>query len=92
MKTIEELMRLTFEILDKIDVLSLIEEDKEIEVRGFMDKLSTLLKPEVDKYPELEGCLFNMVSSVDFIDYLKKRYKEKLYDREKIIYYITKRK
>lgn len=88
----EDLMKITFDILDKVDILSMLEENKEVEVFSLMDRLMEILKSEVEKYPELEGCLFNGVNEVEFIDYLRKRYKEKIYNREISIYYVGKRK
>ena len=85
----EELMRLTFNILDSVDLLSMLGE-KEEEIHDFMDRLNRTLEPEVEKYPELEGCLFNGVNDVEFIDYLRQRYPGEFYDREVSIYYVGK--
>lgn len=78
---LEKSMSTTFRLLDTVDILGLISEG-EIEVYNLMEKLEDYLKNELDKYEELEGCLFNAVNEAEFIEYLDKRYPKKIKNRE----------
>ena len=73
---IEKSMTTTFRLLNTVDILELIGEG-EIEVYNLMKKLEENLKNEVDKYEELEGCLFDAVNEEEFVEYLEKRYPKK---------------
>lgn len=84
----EKSMERTFELLDTVDIKSVIGVGKEMEVHDLMDILEVMLKDDVEKYPELEGFLFDNVSACEFIDYLVNRY-ENLHDREVIANYIS---
>lgn len=88
---LEKSMSTTFRLLDTVDILLLIGEG-EIEVYNLMEKLKDHLKNEVDKYEELEGCLFNAVNEEEFIEYLDKRYPKRIRNREiiKNYLYVTK--
>lgn len=81
MDELEKSMSTTFRLLDTIDILGLISEGG-IEVYNLMNKLEDHLKNELDKYEELEGCLFNAVNEDEFIEYLDKRYPKKIKNRE----------
>ena len=84
---LEKSMSTTFRLLDIVDILGLIG-GGEIEVYDLMEKLENHLKNEVDKYEELEGCLFDAVSKEEFIEYLEKRYPKKICNREIIKNYL----
>lgn len=57
---IEKSMETTFRLLDTVDIAEVVG-GKEWEIFKLEDKLEELLKDEVKKYPELEGCLFDAV-------------------------------
>ena len=78
---IEKSMTTTFRLLNTVDILELIGEG-EIEVYNLMNKLEENLKNEVNKYEELEGCLFDAVNEEEFVEYLEKRYLKKIRNRE----------
>ena len=68
----------TFEILDKVDILSLYDTRKQMRVCDLMDKVegfvksnSTLRSMMDDSF---ENEFFNFVSECEFIDYLDERY------------------
>ena len=68
----------TFEILDKVDILSLYDVRKQMRVCDLMDKVegfvksnSTLRSMMDDSF---ENEFFNFVSECEFIDYLDERY------------------
>lgn len=68
----------TFEILDKVDILSLYDIRKQMRVGELMDKVegfvksnSTLCSMMDDSF---ENELFNFVNECEFIDYLTERY------------------
>ena len=68
----------TFEILDKVDILSLYDIHKQMRVCDLMDKVegfvksnSTLRSMMDDSF---ENEFFNFVSDCEFIDYLDERY------------------
>ena len=77
---IEKSMTTTFRLLDTIDIAEIVG-GKEWEIFKLEDKLEELLKDEVKKYPELEGCLFDGVADCEFIEYLEKRYNKRFYQR-----------
>lgn len=82
----------TFELLDTVDIKELIlneRQSREIETYDLMDKLEYILEDEVIKYPELEGFLFDYVSECEFVEYIEKRYKGTLSNREVIKNYIS---
>ena len=68
----------TFEILDKVDILSLYDIHKEMRVCDLMDKVegfvksNSTLRSMMDK--SFENELFNFVNECEFIDYLTERY------------------
>ena len=77
-----DLMNATFKLLDKIDILSLLEQKdgKDVEVYDLMMEIKELVsEDEVDKYPELEGSLYLMVNESDFLEYLYRRYPGKIH-------------
>ena len=84
-------MKTTFKLLDKIDILSLLEQkDKEVKVFDLMDEIKELVsEDEVDKYPELEGSLYLMVNDSDFLEYLFRRYPGRINHNQIIINYIS---
>ena len=68
----------TFEILDKVDILSLYDVHKQMcvcdlmdKVEGFVKSNSTLRSMMDDSF---ENEFFNFVSECEFIDYLDERY------------------
>lgn len=81
-------MERTFALLDTVDIASIFKGGREIEVYDLMGKLEDVLEDEVGKYPELEGFLFDYVSTEEFIEYLEKRYGN-LCNREVIKNYIS---
>ena len=68
----------TFEILDKVDILSLYDIHKQMRVCDLMDKVegfvksNSILRSMMDD--SFENELFNFVNESEFIDYLTKRY------------------
>ena len=68
----------TFEILDKVDILSLYDVRKQMRVCDLMDKVegfvksNSTLRSMMDDFFENE--LFNFVNESEFIDYLTERY------------------
>ena len=81
----------TFEILDKVDILSLYDVHKQMRVCDLMDKVegfvksnSTLRSMMDDSF---ENELFNFVNESEFIDYLTKRYGNEIYLNELITTY-----
>ena len=90
----------TFEILDKVDILSLYDVHKQMRVCDLMDKVegfvksnSTLCSMMDDSF---ENELFNFVNESEFIDYLTERYGNEICLNELITTYtylsvITKR-
>ena len=90
----------TFEILDKVDILSLYDVRKQMRVCDLMDKVegfvksnSTLRSMMDDSF---ENELFNFVNESEFIDYLTERYGNEIFLNEVITTYtylsvITKR-
>ena len=68
----------TFEILDKIDILSLYDIRKQMRVSELMDKVegfvksNSTLRAMMDDFFENE--FFNFVNECEFIDYLTERY------------------
>ena len=84
-------MDATFKLLDKIDILSLLEQKdgKDVEVYDLMMEIKELVsEDEVDKYPELEGSLYLMVNESDFLEYLYRRYPGKIHLNQIVINYI----
>lgn len=85
-------METTFKLLDKIDILSLLEQKgrKGIEVYDLMMEIEDLIsEDEVDKYPELEGSLYLMVNDSDFLEYLYRRYPGKINHNQIVIDYVS---
>lgn len=68
----EDTMKATFSVLDNTDLSPYL--TCEIEVGELMEWLEDDLRDEVEKHPELEGCLFNFVSKEEFISYLENRF------------------
>ena len=62
----------TFEILDKVDILSLYDTHKQMRVCDLMDKSNSTLRSMMDD--SFENEFFNFVSECEFIDYLDERY------------------
>ena len=67
--------KMTYAILDSIDLIPYIKRHIDEDIYGLMDELSD----DYDTSPEannklLEGCLFNVIGSEEFIEYLEKRY------------------
>ena len=85
---IEKSMATTFRLLDTIDIAEVVG-DIEWEVYKLEEKLEYLLRDEIEKYPELEGCLFDAVGDCEFIEYLEKRYGKRFYNREVIRNYVS---
>ena len=87
-------MKTTFKLLDKIDILSLLEQkDKEVKVFDLMDEIKELVsEDEVDKYPELEGSLYLMVNDSDFLEYLFRRYPGRINHKQIVIDYLSIKK
>ena len=85
---IEKSMATTFRLLDTIDIADVVG-DIEWEVYKLEEKLEYLLRDEVEKYPELEGFLFDAVSDCEFIEYLEKRYGKRFYNKEVIRNYVS---
>ena len=87
-------METTFKLLDKIDILSLLEQkDKEVKVFDLMDEIKELVsEDEVDKYPELEGSLYLMVNDSDFLEYLFRRYPGRINHNQIVIDYLSVKK
>ncbi|MBR4590165.1 MAG: hypothetical protein IKO36_05805 [Bacteroidaceae bacterium] len=89
---IEKSMQTTFNLLNEVDILSIIMDKKnggkEIEVHDLMDTIEAQVGEKVFEYPELEGFLFDAVSDCEFIEYLENRYPNKVYSREITKYYI----
>ena len=69
----EKSMERTFALLDTVDFKAVVGKG-EVEAHKLMDILEYMLQEEVDKYPELEGFLFDNVSECEFVEYLEKRY------------------
>lgn len=67
-------MERTFELLDTVDIKSVIGVGNEMEAYDLMHILEVMLDDEVKKYPELEGFLFDNVSVCEFVEYLENRY------------------
>jgi hypothetical protein len=87
----EKSMQTTFNLLDEIDIMSILNKKRgrrEIEVHELMEILKEHVGEKVDDYPELEGCLFDAVNDYEFIEYLENRYKKQIYSRELITNYI----
>ena len=85
-------METTFKLLDKIDILSLLEQKgrKGVEVYDLMMEIEGLIsEDEVDKYPELEGSLYLMVNDSDFLEYLYRRYPGKINHNQIVIDYVS---
>lgn len=68
----EDTMTATFSILDSTDLRPYL--TCKIEVSELMEWLENDLREDVEKHPELEGCLFNFVSKEEFISYLENRF------------------
>jgi hypothetical protein len=87
----EKSMQTTFNLLDEIDIMSILNKKRgrrEIEVHELMEILKEHVGEKVDDYPELEGCLFDAVNDYEFIEYLEKRYPKKICNREIIKNYL----
>ena len=87
----EKSMQTTFNLLDEIDIMSILNKKRgrrEIEVHELMEILKEHVGEKVDEYPELEGCLFDAVNDYEFIEYLEKRYPTKIGNREIIKNYL----
>ena len=85
---IKKSMETTFRLLDTIDIADVVG-DIEWDVYKLEEKLEYLLRDDVEKYPELEGCLFDAVGDCEFIEYLEKRYGKRFYNREVIRNYVS---
>ena len=87
-------METTFKLLDKIDILSLLEQKNgEVRVYDLMDEIKELVsEDEVDKYPELEGSLYLMVNDSDFLEYLFRRYPGRINHEQIVIDYLSVKK
>ena len=85
---IEKSMTTTLKLLDTIDIAEVVG-DIEWDVYKLEEKLEYLLRDEIEKYPELEGCLFDAVGDCEFIEYLEKRYGKRFYNREVIRNYVS---
>lgn len=68
----EDTIPATLSILDDTNLLPYL--TCKIEVGELMEWLEEDLRDEVEKHPELEGCLFNFVSKEEFISYLENRF------------------
>ena len=68
----------TFEILDKVDILSLYDIRKQMCVCELMDKVECFVKSNLTLLSMMDNSfeseLFNFVSESEFVDYLTKRY------------------
>ena len=68
----------TFEILDKVDILSLYDVHKQMRVCDLMDKVEGFVKSNSTFHSMMddsfENELFNFVNESEFIDYLTERY------------------
>ena len=68
----------TFEILDKVDILSLYDMHKQMRVCDLMDKVECFVKSNLTLLSMMDNSfeseLFNFVSESEFVDYLTKRY------------------
>ena len=68
----------TFEILDKVDILSLYDMRKQMRVCDLMDKVECFVKSNLTLLSMMDNSfeseLFNFVSESEFVDYLTKRY------------------
>ena len=68
----------TFEILDKVDILSLYDIRKQMRVGELMDKVEGFVKSNLSLSlmmdESFDGELFNFVNECEFIDYLTERY------------------
>ena len=84
-------METTFKLLDKIDILSLLEQKGgKVRVFDLMDEIKELVsEDEVDKYPELEGSLFLVVNDSDFLEYLSRRYPGRINHEQIVIDYLS---
>ena len=90
----------TFEILDKVDILSLYDIHKEMRVGDLMDKVEGFVKNNSNLRSMMDdsfgNMLFNFVNESEFIDYLTERYGNNICINEVITTYtylsvITKR-
>ena len=84
-------METTFNLLDKIDILSLLKQkDGDVTVFDLMDEIKDLIgEDEIGKYPELQGSLFLVVNDSDFLEYLFRRYPGRINHNQIIINYIS---
>ena len=68
----------TFEILDKVDILSLYDIRKQMRVGELMDKVEGFVKSNLTLLSMMDNSfeseLFNFVNECEFIDYLTERY------------------
>jgi len=89
--TIKEHMALEkqeYKYLDTINILDLIS-GKYLNIHDLMDTIELkynrdyLLKTEIE-----DESIFNEISKEDFLDYLKERYKDKIWINEETTYYI----
>ena len=68
----------TFEILDKVDILSLYDIRKQMRVGELMDKVEGYVKSDITLHSMMDNSfkseLFNFVGECEFIDYLTDRY------------------
>ena len=90
----------TFEIFDKVDILSLYDVRKQISVSELMDKVEGFVKSNSTLCSMMDDSfgndLFNFVNESEFIDYLTERYGNEIFLNEVITTYtylsvITKR-
>ena len=84
-------METTFNLLDKIDILSLLKQkDGNVTVFDLMDDIKELVsKDEIDKFPELQGSLFLVVNDSDFLEYLFRRYPGRINHNQIVIDYLS---
>ena len=68
----------TFEILDKVDILSLYDIRKQMRVGELMDKVEGFVKTNINLLSMMDNSfeseLFNFVNESEFVDYLTERY------------------
>ena len=88
---ISESMGSTFELLNTVDILALMQTtygNKMFDVWDLIEKLKDILYDKALDYPELQGEVFNAVGEDEFIEYLEDRYGKKISTFETITRYV----